>query len=143
MLTTIIIFVAVFEMCNNIVFCTQIDFESSCELDRMSGLHTQQNPNLSGAIIMKKKTLSLHFSVLKGDEGVALRGMDICYAQTLAYTLQELGPVRVSGMLLFVKFKRDYKLMNVNLCRIIFLTVAYLIVKMSSQTNLLHQSTYR
>ena len=69
--------------------------------------------------------------------------MNICNAQTLTYTLQELGPVRVSGMLLFAKFKRDYKVMNVNLCRIIFLTVTYLIVNMSSQTNLLHQSTCR
>ena len=66
MLTTIIIFIAVFKMCNNTVFCTQIDFESSRKLDRMIGLYTQQNPNLSGAMIMKKKTLSLHFSVLKG-----------------------------------------------------------------------------
>ena len=87
MLTTIIIFIAVFEMCNNTGFCTQIDFESSCKLDRMSGLHTQQNPNLSGAILMTN-TLSLHFSVLMGG-GVALWGMDICNAQSLAYTLQE------------------------------------------------------
>ena len=62
MLTTIIIFVAVFEMCNNTVFCTQIDFESSRELDRMIGLYTQQNPNLTGAMIMKKNTIITLFS---------------------------------------------------------------------------------
>ena len=135
MSTTIIIFIAVFEMCNNTVFCIQIDFESLRELDRMIGLYTQQNPNLSGAMIMKKKHYHYTFQFWKGEGWGgwdALRGMDICYAQTLTHTLQELGPVRVSGMLLFVKFKRDYKVMNVNLYRIIFLTVTYLIAKMSS-----------
>ena len=86
------------------------------------------------------KTLFITLFSFEGGDGVALRIMDRCDAQTLTYTLQELGPVRVSGMLFFGKLKRDYKVMNVNLCRIIFLTVTYLIVKMSSQTNLLHQS---
>ena len=61
-------------MCNNTVFCTQIDFESLRELDRMIGLYTQQNPNLSGAILMTK-TLFITLFSFEGGGGVALRGM--------------------------------------------------------------------